>query len=1040
MPHKQATRPRAWGTRFDSLESSPPSSPSSQDVAALDADPKGQPADSPRTKEDRMPHDASVFVGSLPTNIEHQELTRLLSEHLSQYAEVKNIKVVRDAKGGVCAFVQCEDAPSAARLIQTLQTTPPEPFLGRFLRFEPARAFRALLISFRAPIQPVPSGNDEFSSICDYEESRKIELDLPTSIRLWRSHGAKYVSVLYNDEARQFDMQKTGNSLVESEGNPGDVFSGTGVFLSSLKFDQDTILKIIPAFGKVEQFCPYNPPDDRFDSSSHSYPHPHDAPRASTMDKRCWQVKWGHRDDCVNALMTLRRIPFLTVTWAHQPSSFSQENHYLTGSPTAHHSPRLPNSSIATTLIVFMEPSIKDEATPGTVLSSPLSKYPAFSDSGMLNTPSNMEYSRGDDVKRIDWSETDFPPLRERKSSVTRGISHAQNNGESLGVFDVSSETPSRPNISLNSESSVPSTPDFVGSPITPKTPGISALHTPDSQGSELDVEDAQVGVRNREVDPTTIFVGGLEMFGPHAWDEHRVRSLFERFGGIEDVRVVKPMNKKSAFAFVRFNNTEAPARAVAEEHNQTYDGRQIRVQLRDNNSHRSTGPYRYGYRGRGRGYQYGTQYGARPSFGNQDLLGLDLGRDKFDKFRRDGIPDKPVNGLASELRDSSDIADFDQPNTGTSVLSAELRFPSIQSSSADATPVDASSEDSPLRGARPSVSPPLSSVGSSVSAAAPVTPYPVAPVPYYTNPWMHGFGQPWSYPMPYMAGYAGPHVPGHHTPHSYPGTPGSSDASGPTSQAPWMGMYRPFIPYAPYPAQHDLAQFSLPGGQPPLRPTGFVQNEHGMLVPVYQPEALGQYMSNGPNPSLPPSNSKDGTSFPTWPHAQPPSMCPPPGLTLPASNAPSQTPNCVPVHPGATVPWGTQPPTAWPSTHQQHPFGPHVQTPTTMAHASMPPMRAHQTTMYHASHHASQQGSYAQDNHQKRPPRRGNHCGNGRTRSRRSSPDRFSGGGTAAHSTFEHPRGLPPHMAQLNSDMPPFSANGSGSYTNGNQWANAAR
>lgn len=40
--------------------------------------------------------------------MEQPELAHLLSEHLSEHAEVKNIKVVRDQKGGVCAFVQCE--------------------------------------------------------------------------------------------------------------------------------------------------------------------------------------------------------------------------------------------------------------------------------------------------------------------------------------------------------------------------------------------------------------------------------------------------------------------------------------------------------------------------------------------------------------------------------------------------------------------------------------------------------------------------------------------------------------------------------------------------------------------------------------------------------------------------------------------------------------------------------------------------------------------------------------------------------------------
>ena len=80
-----------------------------------------------KQKEDKLPHDASVFVGrwdkpsgfhqyssranqllSLPSNIEPMDLTRLLMEHLSEHTQIKNIKVVRDSKGGVCAFVQCE--------------------------------------------------------------------------------------------------------------------------------------------------------------------------------------------------------------------------------------------------------------------------------------------------------------------------------------------------------------------------------------------------------------------------------------------------------------------------------------------------------------------------------------------------------------------------------------------------------------------------------------------------------------------------------------------------------------------------------------------------------------------------------------------------------------------------------------------------------------------------------------------------------------------------------------------------------------------
>lgn len=45
---------------------------------------------------------------SLPINIEHHELGQLLSNHLAAHAQVKYVKVVRDTRGGACAFVQCE--------------------------------------------------------------------------------------------------------------------------------------------------------------------------------------------------------------------------------------------------------------------------------------------------------------------------------------------------------------------------------------------------------------------------------------------------------------------------------------------------------------------------------------------------------------------------------------------------------------------------------------------------------------------------------------------------------------------------------------------------------------------------------------------------------------------------------------------------------------------------------------------------------------------------------------------------------------------
>ena len=45
---------------------------------------------------------------SLPSNMDHVELTSMLSQHLSEHPQVKGIKVVRDSKGGACAFIQCQ--------------------------------------------------------------------------------------------------------------------------------------------------------------------------------------------------------------------------------------------------------------------------------------------------------------------------------------------------------------------------------------------------------------------------------------------------------------------------------------------------------------------------------------------------------------------------------------------------------------------------------------------------------------------------------------------------------------------------------------------------------------------------------------------------------------------------------------------------------------------------------------------------------------------------------------------------------------------
>ena len=71
-----------------------------------------------------------------------------------------------------------------------------------------------------------------------------------------------------------------------------------------------------------------------------------------------------------------------------------------------------------------------------------------------------------------------------------------------------------------------------------------------DSEGARSESEESSVvsaGVERREhrrqatVDPKTVFVGGLEPFGPRAWDEPRLREIFEKYGVVQKVHIVNP-------------------------------------------------------------------------------------------------------------------------------------------------------------------------------------------------------------------------------------------------------------------------------------------------------------------------------------------------------------------------------------------------------------------------------------------------------------------------------------------------------------------
>ncbi|KAJ3782190.1 hypothetical protein GGU10DRAFT_86120 [Lentinula aff. detonsa] len=72
-------------------------------------------------------------------------------------------------------------------------------------------------------------------------------------------------------------------------------------------------------FGPLEHFESYTAQgsDGSNNEDPPSVPAPHDAPRKPSMDQGCFEVEWIHKDSCMIAMAALRRVPHLTVTWAH---------------------------------------------------------------------------------------------------------------------------------------------------------------------------------------------------------------------------------------------------------------------------------------------------------------------------------------------------------------------------------------------------------------------------------------------------------------------------------------------------------------------------------------------------------------------------------------------------------------------------------------------------------------------------------------------------------------------------------------------------
>ncbi|XP_006454050.1 hypothetical protein AGABI2DRAFT_113810 [Agaricus bisporus var. bisporus H97] len=915
MPPKQPNPTRAWGTRYDTLPTSPPVSPEidryreQQAFQDINASPEG----STERSDTKLPHDASVFVGSLPASVDQAELTRLLTDHLSEYAEIKSIKVIRDSKGGVCAFVQCADAEAASSFLKSLQTGPPKPFLGRTLRYEPARAFRTLLISYKAPSRLIPP--HEIGRLPPRVAGGLLRLELPHAMRIWKPKISKYHRILYNMEA--MDAERFSEALVK-EGVAHE--TEDAIYLQPLTFDSETIVKLARYFGPLEQVSTLTGspelvrvPDDGI-INPECYPLPHNSPRSDCMDTACWEIKWEHRDDCVTALMVLRRVPYLSVSWAHNSHTRHGDHRYRFPGyqRTLQYIPRtitsagclqtydssgaihLPGSDSVVTDKQLQV--VQDIDRDGHIIHKPELGFNTdviqtwenpIAPSGALKETSDVVGASASLpeaidhqfnpllVAGIDWAkrtdsisctQSDYDPkldwntwedcrqLEKDLSPPSIIASRSPPERFSLQKLEISSRPVPADEVAVPGLAMSPPTPRTT-LPRTPVTPS-----NPAHNGAPFARKLVREHGNDRENDPTTLFVGGLELYGPEAWSLGKLHSVFARFDGLVDVKMVRPPNGSTAFAFVRYNNTKSPTQAILEEHNRVYAGRALKVQLRDINPPRS--PWKYG-RGRGR---TSNHYPPRKLNLTQHTIQDTPKRD--DPLVDHNSPD--ITDVKGEIIETVPLGEFEL--NGTDSAQDEPVAPDGPQRESPVARVLQNVEgekyrewyDAPMA----EFSPKSSESGGSIapSLAPPAMPYQIPG--FYPMPWIQPYPQPGQYPMPFYGPYPGYPIP---PPPLHP--PSSDTNSFPAGGLPWHGViYNAYTPYGPSAPERCS---SAPGPAPqlsqfpsvPLAPSGFIQHDHGALIAVYAPDALDQYMS-GQNTGSNSSTHSTNTSS-TWPQTQ---------------------------------------------------------------------------------------------------------------------------------------------------------------------------
>ncbi|KAH7106940.1 hypothetical protein BKA62DRAFT_222613 [Auriculariales sp. MPI-PUGE-AT-0066] len=661
---------RAWGTRFSLLSNSnsntstpaPVSIPPSPAPSVIkthtdnhhDIDWSATPAPTPAhpvptlfrqhlppvvpPQQSQYPHNASVFVASLPTGMPETDLREALGKHFAAHHPVMHVKIIpgSDSRHSVCAFVQAYSAEDAASFIDTFHLSF---FQGRQIRCEPARALRTLFVSYKHPlvtpriprfgIAPLAPGH------------------LPYSIRLRRERGTRLVSVLFDSDADLFNVANPANRV--SFPNPMEPLSHAGLYISNVSYnnevcvapvvrfcgmtlislDLQTLRTICAAFGQLEFFRPAQIPDE--------LPHPHDQARHKAQSTSTLEVKWVHRNDAVSAQNVLSELPFVAVSWAHMHSfhpdasaprpapRFVNGRFGSTGStdklpapleapgPLAYEEATAAQTSDTETSLTDTTDRFSRPPFVASITHADLSPTVVSSVTATAAPPSSGPTDRAVVSPNFPITEHDFPPLSNSTSSP--GFTSRSANSSSVwGKLSAVSTSPEvEPVISevdqrlhfreddADDENEV-ETQEIAPTSRSPTPALVSPTDSTDNIPSSVPPTpifrdfSVRVGlpihaVEERKEDPYTLFVGGILVDRPPMWEEANIREFYGQYGAIEDVRLVKPFNKPVAFAFVRFASSNSTYRAIDDHPNRDHQGQPIKLRLKDAQPYRGWQP-----------------------------------------------------------------------------------------------------------------------------------------------------------------------------------------------------------------------------------------------------------------------------------------------------------------------------------------------------------------------------------------------------------------------------------------------------------------